>query len=388
VPRVRKRPLHERIGPLGWLRDKLRGLLFGFLRKLTGNDEARALGVAALRPLLPRRPRIPEGGVAVDVQPYADLGTAPRPGGAAVRDDVIFITARFRSGSTLLWNLFRHVDGFTSYYEPFNERRWFDPAARGTHTDPSHRRVEDYWREYHSLAFLGEHYRESWIDHNLYMDADSWDPAMKRYVELLIEHASGRPVLQFNRIDFRLPWFRHHFPRAKLVHLYRHPRNQWCSSLVDPSACPREATPADFARHDHYYLLNWVRDLADHFPFLGKVQAAHPYRLFYFVWKLSYLFGRWHAHYSLAFEDLTANPRVCLGELFRALNLSNVRPEDLEHLIETPQRDRWKSYAEDAWFRGHEAACEEVLAEFFRRTPPAPGPNRTSFSRSLLRARV
>ena len=48
---------------------------------------------------------------------------------------------------------------------------------------------------------------------------------MKQYVQLLIEKASARPVLQFNRVDFRLPWFRHHFPHATIVHFYRHPKS-------------------------------------------------------------------------------------------------------------------------------------------------------------------
>jgi hypothetical protein len=45
-------------------------------------------------------------------------------------------------------------------------------------------------------------------------------------------------VLQFNRIDFRLPWFRHHFPAATILHLARHPRDQWCSCLLDPARFP------------------------------------------------------------------------------------------------------------------------------------------------------
>ena len=33
----------------------------------------------------------------------------------------IFVTSRFRSGSTLLWNIFRHIGGMTTFYEPLNE---------------------------------------------------------------------------------------------------------------------------------------------------------------------------------------------------------------------------------------------------------------------------
>jgi hypothetical protein len=35
----------------------------------------------------------------------------------------VFVTGRFRSGSTLMWSLFRNVPGCTAFYEPLNERR-------------------------------------------------------------------------------------------------------------------------------------------------------------------------------------------------------------------------------------------------------------------------
>jgi hypothetical protein len=73
------------------------------------------------------------------------------------------------------------------------------------------------------LEVLGEYYREEWIDHNLFMGSDFWDPRMKRYISILIERAPGRPILQFNHVDFRLSWLRQNFPHAKIVHLYRHP---------------------------------------------------------------------------------------------------------------------------------------------------------------------
>src|SRR5262249_14305528 len=143
----------------------------------------------------------------------------------------VFITGRFRSGSTLLWNLFRMADGFTSYYEPLNERRWFDASARGDRVDPTHRGVSDYWKEYTGLEELGRYYCADWIRRNLYMDERHWDPDLLAFVRLLCERAAGRPVLQFNRVDFRLAWLRHHFPAARIVHLYRHPRDQWCSHI-------------------------------------------------------------------------------------------------------------------------------------------------------------
>ena len=49
--------------------------------------------------------------------PYTDLQhTAPEsPSGHLVPPEPVFLTGRFRSGSTMLWNLFRHIPGVTCY---------------------------------------------------------------------------------------------------------------------------------------------------------------------------------------------------------------------------------------------------------------------------------
>ena len=90
----------------------------------------------------------------------------------------------------------------------------------------------------------------------------------------------GRPVLQFNRIDFRLGWFRRHFPNATILHLYRHPRDQWCSSLVDLPSVPREMTMRAFEPHDHYYLRNWAGISSTHIHFLMKPPSHIPTSFF------------------------------------------------------------------------------------------------------------
>jgi hypothetical protein len=295
--------------------------------------------------------------------PYDELGRAGSTTTSGARRP-LFITARFRSGSTLLWNLFRQVEGCTSYYEPLNERRWFDSSHRGTKTDATHRNVTNYWQEYEGLEELARYYREDWIRRRLCMDARSWDPDLSAYIHALVDRAPGRAVLQFNRVDFRLPWLRHTFPEATLLHLYRHPRDQWCSSLVDPLACPPSCDIGSFAAHDHFYLLTWAADLKHRFPFLDPAAVVHPYRLFYFIWKLSYMFGAAYAHHSVAFEALIANPEFELRRLFRAAGIEAGDLRRLTALVE-PAPSRWARYASDDWFRGHEEACETVLAGFF-----------------------
>jgi hypothetical protein len=356
---------------LGWLRRPLRNSLFSFVGKIAATDDARAMASGTLRGLLNGHPHFLQESACQSPSPYPELGTADPGGLTCQRSDLIFITARFRTGSTLLWNLFRNIDGCTAYYEPLNERRWFDSASRGERIDPTHRQVDDYWREYEGLEELGRHYCESWIDHNLLMGPDSWDPQMKRYVELLAEKARGRPVLQFNRIDFRLPWFRKTFPRAKIIHLYRHPRDQWCSCFPGGEYFPPTGTMWQFAGHDHFYLRSWAKDLRYHFPFLDERNISHPYELFYFLWKLSYLFGRQYADYSLGYEALTAAPDQQLPSLLAALDVTGYDLNKLRALVDRSSSGKWRKYAEDAWFKDHEAACENVLQQFLQITPQA-----------------
>ncbi len=361
-----KAPWHERWPLLGRGRNGMRDGLFRLIDKVLRTDDGREMAARSLQGLLPARAdwQPPADALA---PPYADLGRAATSAATCLRSDPIIITARFRSGSTLLWNLFRQLDGFTSYYEPLNERRWFDPAARGSHTDKTHKNAEEYWREYDGLAELGKFFRADWHERHLYMDADFWDPDLRRYVEVMVERAPGRPVLQFNRIDFRLPWFRKNFPNAKYVHLYRHPRDQWCSALMDVRCFgPESGDMAAFAPHDKFYLRAWCRDLRYHFPFLDERCGAHPYALFYFVWKLSYLFGVRHCHHSVAFEQLVTEPDAELTKLFAAVGVAPGPLDRLKAILVKPALGKWKEYAADAWFRRHEEACEETLADFFR----------------------
>ena len=346
------------------MRRVLRETILKLFQKAFEKDEGRRAASETLRSMLNWRPTDVDASCFSE-RPYGDIASVEPSVPTAHRDDIVFVTARFRSGSTLLWNLFRNVPDCTAYYEPFNERRWFDPAHRGGTVDTTHRAVEDYWKEFDGLAELSSFYDENWSERDFYMAADAWNPSMKRFIEIMVERASGQPVLQFNHLDFRLPWVRETFPRAKIVHLYRHPRDQWTSVLQKNDRFPPDGRMSDFAEADRFYTRRWARDLKYHFPFLDERSIEHPYELHYFLWKLSYGYGRSHGDISLSFEELTTQPERSLVTLFDVCGVSLDHVGELLPLVQPPPFGKWVQYASDDWFRRHEQRCEGVLAEFF-----------------------
>ncbi len=196
------------------------------------------------------------------------------------------------------------------------------------------------------------------------MGDDAWDPGMKAYVEGLVDAAPATAVLQFNRLDFRLAWIRRMFPRARLIHLVRHPRDQWCSSLLRPSDFPKDRPADTFAPHDHFYLLTWARDLRRAFPFLDPANGDHPYRTFYYIWKLSCLYGLSYSHASFRFEDLVACPDRVVPQIMEAAGVSDYDLGSLVSCVAKQPIGKWRDYADESWFTAHEQACERVLADF------------------------
>lgn len=405
----RKQPFIKRLKVPTWIRRPLRDLVFKLFRKAAVIDDCRAIATSVLHGLIPSQVELWQGLTALPDPDYPELGRVPTVSRSASRSDAVIITARFRSGSTMLWNLFRNVEGCTAYYEPLSHTRYFDSVEREQYVDPTHRGVEDYRAEYKGLDELAQLYRVNWAIRNFLMGPDFWDPDLERFIEVMIEKAKGRAVLQFNRIDFRLPWIQKHFPNARLIHLYRHPRDQWCSTLQDNAHRPKledakqlfnpdffltkDGTFKQFAAYDNYYLRLWAADLTPHFPFLDETRLAHPYQMFYFIWKLSYLFGRKYCHYSVGYENLISNPEPQLEELMKAANIRNYNIEKLRALLVKPGLGKWKKYADNEWFQKHEEHCESILSDFLgkklemdpddKMPPSGPLTSKTVLSQSI-----
>lgn len=335
------------------MRSRLKNILVDGADRLIGRGGTPELPIEVLRPYRRFRPDPRNSRVEWPAKPRR-VGSPNAP---------VFITGRFRAGTTLLWNVFRQVPGVTAYYEPFNERCWVDPRRRGSTTDPSHRGVAEYWAEYLDLEDLVTLFRPRWHDRNLFMNADARDGAMRRYVQALVDRAQGRAVLQFNRIDFRLPWFRRTFPDALIVHIVRNPRDQWCSTLVEPTCFASDDPPDRFASHDGFYLRLWIERLRFLVPALSEHYEAHPYRAYYLLWRLSQLFGLAYADLTLSFERLAEDPRTTIAALFAAVGLDTAPVHAAAAVVEPQQTGRWSEYATADWFVSHEDAAERHLKE-------------------------
>lgn len=270
----------------------------------------------------------------------------------------VFITARFRTGSTMLWNIFRQIPEVVAYYEPLHEKlpQWI---ISGKPPQPSHDLVDTYFREYPPVEELRQYHLTEFGVCRLYLEAGEPYPQLKHYIQYLIDltPADHIPVLQFNRVNFRLPWLKANFPDVPIIHLYRSPRDQWCSSI---SQYPEDVDKDLDA--DPVLITTWARDLCQQFPFLARPYIRHAYQRYYFLWKLSYLLGSRLAEISVAYEDILQHPEATISRL---LHLTGLESQDnlksCTSVILQKSVDRWKQYRREEWFAELEQDCELIL---------------------------
>ncbi len=224
----------------------------------------------------------------------------------------IFITGRFRSGSTMLWSVFDRAPGCHAFYEPCNDNLGAHMAYTAPHV--SHRGVADYWDSYGEHVNLVQRLHDPAFGiTRLLLEADDDWPALEQYIsELASACAPSRAVFQFNRVDFRLPWLRRTFPEATIVHLKRDRRDSW-DSLTRHLPDDWLDDPLDLHVYD---LTQWSMALAYDLPFLLDPSIASLYERHSALWRLSELAADRCSDLSLSLEhDFLDDPLIGLKKL-------------------------------------------------------------------------
>ncbi len=214
----------------------------------------------------------------------------------------LFLLGRFRSGTTALWQIFNRLPGYTAWYEPLHPI--LPTAIKHTKPQTSHRGVKDYWSAYRNLLEpLTRYWHRNFSTFGLYMEADQSWPALKSYIDWLINMSNGTPVLQFNRMDLRIGWLRQQYPQARIITIQRHPYTTWlsCRAHVPDTEKNNESYP------DAYELMQWSIALANDFPFLVHKPGRHGYFRHYILWRMADLLARVHADKILQLENLTTS---------------------------------------------------------------------------------
>lgn len=156
----------------------------------------------------------------------------------------VFIHSLFRSGSTYVFDVFRKSpSGYWCYQEPENELLLQlalspkDPISdnRLANILLRHPKLDQpYFAEFmpirHQIANV---FRKRFPFDTYFLPHKDEEPDLRSYIELLIDSAQGRPMMQFCRSSGRMEWFRNNF-KAQNIFLWRKPRDQWWSYKVTP----------------------------------------------------------------------------------------------------------------------------------------------------------
>jgi hypothetical protein len=282
-----------------------------------------------------------------------------RPGRAARHEPPpLVITGRFRSGSTLLWQVFDRSPRHVAYYEPCHDNL----LAQILHGRPlaSHLGVGTYWSAYLPLLdTVRALHRPAFGYERLLLEADDEHPALEAWLDALVRAAAPRrAVLKFNRFDLRLPWLRARFPDATVLHIVRSPREAWASMVRHLPAKQRD----DPDHLDMYDLMQWSAALADELPFLIGSQADSSYARHYLLWGLSGFMATRHADVSIRFdEELLDAPELGLGKLARAAGLDDDELATARSILRPVERGRWRPWHPDEEFCWIETRCDALL---------------------------
>lgn len=246
----------------------------------------------------------------------------------------IFITGRFRSGTSFMWQIFNQLDGFCAWYEPLHPQLL--SAIKHTSPKEDHVGIDDYWQVYRDRPEFETAYEDEFALKSLYLEEEDEYPELEKYINNLIQlSGNDRAVLQFNRVDLRLPWLKAKFPDAKIIHINRNPlqlfhsqRKHMPSQYVD-----------DVMYWDAYELPSWCFALANRLPIFSVIsdQKRPAFYDFYLIYKLSQLMAKQHADVCIDLDQQIFQSKQFIDDLQQVVDLSVQQQKIVLELINVPE---------------------------------------------------
>ena len=247
--------------------------------------------------------------------------------------EIIFISGRFRSGTSLLWNIFHNLPQYCAWYEPLHPNL----LAHIKYVEPKqdHMGIDDYWQNYRRLENLKGYYSSSFGQDRIYLEKhEKWDE-LRQYIQFLIDSSANKiPVLQFNRMDLRLDWLKNTFPQAKILHISREPYDLWLSSRKH---LEKDEDKQNESHPDAYDLLQWSANLSTYFPMLSPQKGRHSYFRHYFIWKLAQQCAQSSADLKIKHREDILNPTIGVKPIAKFLAWDKESQQLAQSLIHTPQ---------------------------------------------------
>ncbi len=243
----------------------------------------------------------------------------------------IFITGRFRSGTSFMWQLFNQLDSYCAWYEPLHPQL----LSAIKHVDPKqdHVGIDDYWQTYHLKPEFKATYSMQFATQKLYLEPADEYPELEAYIRQLIDLSKPDiPVLQFNRVDLRLSWLKAKFPEAKIIHIERNPLQLYHSQRKHIDEVHRDAAHY----WDAYELMPWCYALQQQFPFLLSPDSKHAFYQFYTIYLLSKRMAVEYADVSINLDTQVFQSDEFINQLAGIIDLSAAQKAQIKSMTQVP----------------------------------------------------